>query len=181
MLWTIPIAKLYHDQKGRPSLIGNASGLFTDGWTILINNGSGGTFGGGGIWFPRGGGSNLPWGGNNGLLRNGSSEHLADQIPRSYATRLARLRIGLTWNLWYLSWYPIQPPRTPNLPPNRKSLPYPIYNARTNLDAHVCVFCKAIQVNGEKNDVDIFNLFCFTLCNVISKWGENFMRAHPVC
>ncbi len=78
MPWIIPTAKVYHDQKGRPSLIGDASRLFTDGWTILINNGSGGTFGGGGIWFPRGGGSNLPWGGNNGLLRDGSSEHLAD-------------------------------------------------------------------------------------------------------
>jgi hypothetical protein len=51
----------------------------------------------------------------------------------------------------------------------------------TNLDVHVHVFCKTIQANGEKNDVDIINIFCFTLCDAISKWGENFMRAHLIC
>jgi hypothetical protein len=34
---------------------------------------------------------------------------------------------------------------------------------------------EAIQVNGEKWDVDIMNLFCFTLKDAISDWGENFM------
>jgi hypothetical protein len=34
------------------------------------------------------------------------------------------------------------------------------------------VFWKAIQANGEKNDVDIVNLFYFTLKDVISEWGE---------
>ncbi len=42
-------------------------------------------------------------------------------------------------------------------------------------------FCKAIQANGEKNDVDIINMFCFTLCDAISELGENFMKAHLVC
>jgi hypothetical protein len=41
-------------------------------------------------------------------------------------------------------------------------------------NAHVLVFCKAIQANGEKNDVDIINLFCFTLRNAIYKWGIIF-------
>jgi hypothetical protein len=46
---------------------------------------------------------------------------------------------------------------------------------------HVCVFHKAIKANGERNDVDIINLFCFTRHDVISEWGENFMEAHPIC
>jgi hypothetical protein len=37
--------------------------------------------------------------------------------------------------------------------------PTPIYIAGTNLDVHVHNFRKAIQVNGEKKDVDIVNLF----------------------
>ncbi len=48
-------------------------------------------------------------------------------------------------------------------------------------NVHVCVFCKAIQANGKKNDADIVNLFCFTLHNAISEWGENFVKAHPIC
>jgi len=27
----------------------------------------------------------------------------------------------------------------------------------------------------------LVNLFCFTLHNAISEWGENFIRAHPIC
>jgi hypothetical protein len=50
-----------------------------------------------------------------------------------------------------------------------------------NFDVHVRVFCKAIQANGEKNDANIVNPFSFTRCDAIFKWGENFMRAHPVC
>jgi hypothetical protein len=50
-----------------------------------------------------------------------------------------------------------------------------------NFNANVRVFCKAIQANGEKNDVDIINIFCFTLHNAISEWGEIFMKAHLVC
>jgi hypothetical protein len=50
-----------------------------------------------------------------------------------------------------------------------------------NLNAHVQVFCKAIQANGNKNDVDIVNLLFFTFCNAVFEWGENFMRAHLVC
>jgi len=51
----------------------------------------------------------------------------------------------------------------------------------TDPNVHVHVFCNVIQANGEKNDVDIINLFCFTLHDAISKWGENFMKAHLVC
>jgi hypothetical protein len=57
----------------------------------------------------------------------------------------------------------------------RKSLPYLIYTIGTHLDAHVWVFRKAIKVNGEKNDVDIINLFYFPPKDAILEWGENFM------
>jgi hypothetical protein len=43
------------------------------------------------------------------------------------------------------------------------------------------VFRKAIQVNGEKWDADIMNLFCFTLRDVILEWVENFMQSHMSC
>ncbi len=56
---------------------------------------------------------------------------------------------------------------------SKKSLPYCIYNVRMDLDAHVQVFCKAIQANGEKNDANIINIFCFTLHDAMSEWGEN--------
>jgi hypothetical protein len=34
--------------------------------------------------------------------------------------------------------------------------------------------------DGENNDVDIVNLFCFTLLDAICEWGENFMGASLV-
>jgi hypothetical protein len=42
-------------------------------------------------------------------------------------------------------------------------------------NTHVQVFQKAIHANGEKHDVDIMNLFCFTLKDANPKWGKNFM------
>ncbi len=60
-------------------------------------------------------------------------------------------------------------------------LPYPVYTMGMDPNDHVWVFCKAIQANGERNDDDIINLFCFTLHDAISKWWENFMKAHQVC
>jgi hypothetical protein len=48
----------------------------------------------------------------------------------------------------------------------------------TNLDAHIKVFKKAIKANGETMEVDIINLFGFTLRDNISKWGENFVQDH---
>jgi hypothetical protein len=66
-------------------------------------------------------------------------------------------------------------------PTKQKSLPYLIYSVGIDLDAHVWVFWKAIQTNGERNDSDIINLFCFTLRDAISRWGEIFMQFHPGC
>jgi hypothetical protein len=45
-------------------------------------------------------------------------------------------------------------------------------------NANVCIFGKAIHANGENNDVDIVNLFCFTLHDEISKWGKNLLSLH---
>jgi len=39
------------------------------------------------------------------------------------------------------------------------------------------VFWKVIQVNDEKNDANIVNMFCFTLKDAILEWGENFMQS----
>jgi hypothetical protein len=33
----------------------------------------------------------------------------------------------------------------------------------------------------EKRDVNIVNLFCFTLRNAILEWGESFMQSYPSC
>jgi hypothetical protein len=60
----------------------------------------------------------------------------------------------------------------PNNLPIRKSVPYPIYIVGIDLDAHVRVFKKAIQANGEKNDFDIVNMLCFTLRDGILEWGK---------
>ncbi len=50
-----------------------------------------------------------------------------------------------------------------------------------DLDVHIRVFKKAIRANGETMEVDIINLFGFTLQNNILKWGENFVQDHPNC
>jgi hypothetical protein len=55
------------------------------------------------------------------------------------------------------------------------SLGIPIYTVEIDIDAHVWVFRKVILANGEKNDVDIINLFCFMLRYVILEWGEIFV------
>ncbi len=43
------------------------------------------------------------------------------------------------------------------------------------------MFRKAIQANGEKQDVNIMNLFCFTLMDAILERGKNFMQSHVGC
>jgi hypothetical protein len=104
-----------------------------------------------------------PRGCTNGSLGGGDNGHPAYQIPRSYVARPIGLWIRPTWNLWYTSWYHVYPPIAPNPPRSTKSLPYPIYIARTNPYVHVLLFCKAIQANEEKNDVNIVNLNFFAL------------------
>jgi len=61
-------------------------------------------------------------------------------------------------------WYqlvPIQTKPTSKLP--YRKLQYPTYVKDIDLDAHIKVFKKSIKVNGETMEVDIINLFGFTL------------------
>jgi len=62
--------------------------------------------------------------------------------------------------------------------PYRK-LQYPTYVKDIDLDVHIKVFKKAIKTNGETMEVDIINLFGFTLRNNIFEWGENYVQDHP--
>jgi hypothetical protein len=64
---------------------------------------------------------------------------------------------------------------TLSVPILRKSLPYLIYIVGTNLEVHVKVFQKAIQVNGEKHNLNIVNFLCFTLWDNNLEYGKNFM------
>jgi hypothetical protein len=45
--------------------------------------------------------------------------------------------------------------------------------------AHIKVFKKAIKANGETLEVDIINLFGFTLRDNIFERGENYVQNHP--
>jgi hypothetical protein len=53
----------------------------------------------------------------------------------------------------------------------KKQLPYASYVKDTNLDGHVQVLKTTIWVDGETEDEDIFNMFIFTLHNIISLWS----------
>jgi hypothetical protein len=84
----IRIKRSYHDQKGKPSPIGDVNKLFIGGWDVLISDNGDGPFGGGGNG-PLGSG---PQGsGGNNLLEDGGCGHPTNQNPRSYIARLARL------------------------------------------------------------------------------------------
>jgi hypothetical protein len=61
--------------------------------------------------------------------------------------------------------------------PYRK-LQYPTYVKDTNPNAHIKVFKKAINVNGETMEADIINLFGFTFRDNIFEWGEDYVRDH---
>ncbi len=88
---------------------------------------------------------------------------------------------GPPWTTRYFPWYLVAPSLPLVAPPNWKSFPYPIYCAWTDPNAHVWVFQKAVQANGESNDLDVVNLFCFTLKDAILEWGDNFMSSHLGC
>ncbi len=70
---------------------------------------------------------------------------------------------------------------TLSIPIFRKSLPYPIYIVSTNPKVHVRVFWKAIQANGEKHNLNIVNILCFTLWDNNLECGKNFMQLDPRC
>ncbi len=84
MPWTNPIENSYHEQKGRPSLIGDGGGLPIRGENVLTSNGGGEPFNNGGNDLPRGGGNSPPRGGNSDLLGGDGSGPLGDQNAMSY-------------------------------------------------------------------------------------------------
>ncbi len=57
----------------------------------------------------------------------------------------------------------------------------PTYVKNTDLSAHIKIFKKATKPNGEIVEIDIINLFGFTLKDSIFEWGENFIQDHPNC
>ncbi len=179
MSWIIPTRKWYHEWKGKPSLIGDVSTPPTSGQIVPINNNGGGPFGIGSDGTPRGGGSGPLGGGGSGPLGGGSNGPLGDQNPKPYVTRLARPWIGPTRNSWYLSWYPIQPPIAPNPPPSKKSLPCPIYTVE-QIPMFMYEFLQSHSSQWRKEWRWYCQSICFTLCDAIFEWGENFIRTHPV-
>ena len=85
---------------------------------------------------------------------------------------------------YFPPWYTTLPPPQTVMPsslPSRKSLPYPLYQAGTDPDAHIRVFKKAIRANRETEDDEMINLFCYTLRDAVSEWGENFLNSYPGC
>jgi len=57
----------------------------------------------------------------------------------------------------------------PNTSHTKKLLPYPIYTFSIDRDSHVKILKIFFQSNGEKNNFDIMNIFCFTLKDEIFK------------
>lgn len=86
-------------------------------------------------------------------------------IPRIPKKKTSRTNTTMDWSYMdsqYPALYLMPPFLVPNLPPSKKSLPYPIYALGTYLNIHVQMFPKAIHANGERNDAYIVYLFCFT-------------------
>jgi hypothetical protein len=80
---------------------------------------------------------------------------------------------------WYQPFIVQLVPKPPTKLPYRK-LQYPTYVKDTNPDAHIRMFKKAIKANGEIVEVNIINMFGFTLKNNIIEWGEIFVQNHPI-
>jgi hypothetical protein len=65
---------------------------------------------------------------------------------------------------------PMVHPGTPPLPPNRLyhwPFNYLEYVKDSNLDVHVRIFKAAIRTNSKTNDVEIVNLFSFTISDIV--------------
>jgi len=75
----IPIEKWYHQQKGKPSPIGDVGRPPTSGQDAPINNGGGGPFGGGNDGPPRGVGNGFLGSGGSGPLGGGSNGCLFEE------------------------------------------------------------------------------------------------------
>jgi hypothetical protein len=75
----------------------------------------------------------------------------------------------------------MKPIRKPTTKLPYMKLQYPTYVKDTNPNAHIKMLKNAIKANGETMEVDIINLFGFTLKDNIFEWGENYVQDHPNC
>jgi len=113
--------------------------------------------------------------------------HVEENLPRGPPFNLAIGSFGcptLDLRMFIPPWY--QPPVVQLVSKLATKLPYmklqyPTYVKDTNLDVHIKVFKKAIKANGETMEVDIMNLFRFTLKDSIFEWGESYVQDHPKC
>ncbi len=89
---------------------------------------------------------------------------------------------------------PLRPPRyfglpmvhlsRPSVPPSRpyhQPLNYPKYVKDFDPNVHVKVFKVAIKANNETNDVNFFNMFSFTLKDIICDWCNNYLGDYLDC
>ncbi len=77
---------------------------------------------------------------------------------------------------------PTMNPNMPPLPPNRPycwPLNYPKYVKDSDLNVHVRMFKVTIRENSETYDVEIVNLFGFTLRDIVFNWCNNYMGEYP--
>jgi len=75
-------------------------------------------------------------------------------------------------------------PSRPPLPPNRPyrwPFNYLEYVKDSDPGAHVRVFKVVIKANSETNNVEIINLFNFTLKDIVSNRCNNYMGDYPNC
>jgi hypothetical protein len=81
-------------------------------------------------------------------------------------------------------WYQphvVQPISEPTTKLPYKKLQYPTYVKDTNLDAHIKVFKKAIQINGEVVEVNIINMFGFTFSHGIFQLSRAPLVDFSIC
>jgi hypothetical protein len=65
--------------------------------------------------------------------------------------------------------------------PYCRPLNYLKYVKDLNPNAHVIVFKVAIKVDNETYDVEIVNLFSFTLKDTMSDWWNSYLGDYPDC
>jgi hypothetical protein len=76
-------------------------------------------------------------------------------------------------------WYPpITTKPTSKLP--YQKLQYPTYMKDINPNVHIKVFKKIIKINGKTMEVDIINMFGFTLKDNILEWVRTLYKIIPI-
>jgi hypothetical protein len=79
---------------------------------------------------------------------------------------------------------PMMNPSRPPLPLNKpyhRPRNYLEYVKDSDPKVHVRIFKASIRINGEIEDVEIVNLFSFTLKDIVFNWCNNYMGDYPNC